>query len=613
MNKNETSKKRRNKREIKKELRSIYTDADGKMPDLSTLTRGSSGFTRTLLKIVVFLFIISAIAWAGFFLFTNGLFQDNESLTLSIEGPETAVSGDEVSYTIRYENTGNVPVAALSAKLNFPSTFHIYSTIPETTSGEDEWTIGSVTPGSDGAITVNGVFLSEVPSTQRIQALFNYKPANFSSEFQDLVSQKVEINDSVVALSLSGPEKALAGDEAEYIINLQNMSTDPIYNLRVTPVLPTDFTITTTEPEITDGETFWTVDILEPGELKALNLKGTYTSSAAGEQTVSASVGFVNESLVLTQSSEEILTDILGGSIGFSLIVNGSAEDQTAEVGQILRLSIDYENNSDQNIKDISFELSITGEGDLPIDWENASIDDGLLSGSTITYNSTTHEELAELVPTDEGVIDLSLPVYNTLTENATDTFTINLKAVLSEVAGITSIREIEVTPIVVSLNSDTSVSSHARYFSTGGTSIGTGPLPPIVGETTSFRVYWNINNALHALDDIELMTTLPQDVTWLENADKDIGDITYDTTTRQVTWTVSKLPIDVESAGAWFEIAINPAEHDVGTFMKLTNTTSFTATDTQTSTELSDTLDLITTELQDDDFAAGLGVVMEE
>ncbi len=613
MNKKTTSKKRRNKREIKKELRSIYVGADGKMPDLSTLTRDTSGLTRTLLKVVVFLFAISALAWAGFFLFTNGLFQDNESLTLTIDGPQTAVSGEEVSYTIRYENTGNVPVAALSAKLNFPSTFHIYSTIPETTSGEDEWTIGSVTPGSDGAITVNGVFLSEVPSSQRIQALFNYKPANFSSEFQDLVSQKVDIDDSVVALSLSGPEKALAGDEAEYIINLQNMSTDPVYNLRVTPALPIDFSLTTTDPEILEGESYWTVDVLEPGELKALNMNGTYTSTASGEQTVSASVGFVDESLVLTQSSENVLTDILGGSVGFSLIVNGSASDQTAEVGQILRLSIDYENNSDQSIKDLSFELSITGDGDLPIDWENASMSDGLLSGSTLTYNSTTHEELAELAPTDEGVIDLSLPVFDSLTENATDSFTINLKAVLSEVAGISSVREIDVTPIVVSLNSDTSVGAHARYFSTGGTSIGTGPLPPVVGETTSFRVYWNINNALHALDDIELMTTLPQDVTWLENADKDIGDITYDATTRQVTWTVSKLPTDVESAGAWYEIAVNPAEHDVGTFMKLTNTTSFTATDTVTNTELSDTLDILTTELSNDDFAAGLGVVMEE
>jgi uncharacterized repeat protein (TIGR01451 family) len=606
-------KKRRNKREIKKELRSIYEDADGKMPDLSKLAPRTSGFTRTLITVVVFLSVIAILAWAGFFLFTQGLFQDNESLTLNIEGPETAISGEEVSYTIRYENTGNVPVASLSAKLNFPSTFHIYSTIPETTANEDEWTIGSLSPGSDGAITINGIFLSEVPSSQRIQALFNYKPANFSSEFQDLISKKVTIDESVVALSLSGPEKALAGDESEYILNVQNMSTDPIYNLRVTPALPDDFTVTAADPEMEEGTSYWNVDILEPGELLALTLNGAYTSSAAGEQTLSATIGFVDEDLVLTQATQDLLTDVLGGSVGFSLIVNGSNNDQTAEVGQILRLSIDYENNSDQSIEDLSFELSITGEGDLPIDWENASISDGLRTSSTIVYNSETHEELTELNPSDEGVIDISLPIYDTLTENATDTFTINLKAVLSQVAGISSVREIESTPIVVSLNSDTSIAAHARYFSTGGTSIGTGPLPPIVGETSTFRVYWSINNALHALDDIEFMTTLPQDVTWLDNADKDIGDVTYDATTRQVTWTTSRLPTEVESAGAWFEIAINPAEQDIGSFMKLTNTTSFTATDSETSTELSDTLDLITTELPNDDFASGLGVVMEE
>lgn len=606
-------KKRKSSREIKRELRSIYTGADGKIPDMSKLSRGDSGLTRMLVKVIIFLLVISVLAWTGFFLFTQGLFQNDESLILTIDGPEDVLSGQEINYTIRYENSGTVPIASLTMKLNLPSSFHVYTTIPEATAGEEEWEIGSLTPGSDGAITLSGVFLSEVPSTQRLQALFTYKPANFSSEFQDIATHKVNINESVVALTLSGPEKALAGDEAEYIINIQNTGTDPVYNLRMLPTLPGDFSISDSEPKLEDGVTFWTINTLAPGELAAITIHGSFTSTASGEQTVTAAVGFVDEDLFLTQSSEDLVTDVLGGSLGFGLIVNGSNASQTAEAGKVLRLSIDYKNNSDQQIKNLGFELSLySGNGNVPIDWENADLDEGERSGNTIAFSGASYDSLKELGPSESGVIDVSLPVIKDLTETDADQFSIELKAILSEVAGISSIREIEVTPIVISLNSDTQVSSHARYYSTSGAAIGSGPLPPKVGETTTLRVYWNLSNGLHALDNIEFSTTLPQDVAWLDSTDTDIGTVSYNATTRQVSWKVSRLPTSVGSAGAWFDIAINPDDQDVGTFMKLTNSTSFSATDSQTKEKLTQTMDIITTELPLDDYATGQGVVLD-
>ena len=224
MSKRSTKKTRRTAREIKKELRSIYASADGTLPDLSRLThRGGSGFSSLLVKVILALLVISGLAWSGFFLFTQGLFQDEEALVVEIEGPEEVRSGEEVSYTIRYENRGSVPIASLIAKLNLPSTFHVYETIPEADS-TDEWNIGSLSAGSDSAITITGVFLAEVESSQRIQILFTYKPANFSSDFQEIVTHKVDVTDSVVDLTLSGPEKALAGDETEYIINIDRKS-----------------------------------------------------------------------------------------------------------------------------------------------------------------------------------------------------------------------------------------------------------------------------------------------------------------------------------------------------------------------------------------------------
>lgn len=598
---------KRSAREIRKQLRSLYETVDGHVPDLTTLDQGKhSKTTRFLFKVAGVLAVISVLAWLGFFLFSNGLFQEQETLRLTIDGPEEIQSGEEVSYTFRYENVGTVPVASLTMTLNVPQTFHVYSTVPEPDQPL-EWTIGSLSAGSDGAITLTGVFLAEVPSSQRLQALFHYKPANFSSDFQDIVTQKVEVEDSVIELSFTGPEKALAGDASEYIVNIQNTGLDPVYNLRVTPSFSKDFTIESSEPSL-EEEAYWSIDALEPGELAAITIQGVFTSSASEEQPLLVSVGFVQDDIVYVQQSEELLTDVLGGTVSFSTIVNGSTENQTAEVGETLRLSIDYTNNNKEISQEMSVNLQLSSDGgDLPIDWNQAN-----LGGGTRVGNEISWENLDALEPETSRVIDVSLPIKNSITSTEADAFTLSTTLTLNKVGTVTSTRTLETTPITISLNSDLSSTSQARYYSDNGTPIGSGPLPPEVGETTSYRIYWDISNSLHTLEDIQLSATLPQDVTWIDNTDTDIGRIDFNSTTRQVTWTIPKLLSELTHAGAWFEVAINPNTNDVGHFVKLTSSTSLESKDTKTGEILHLSGDEITTELPEDEFAFGNGVVIE-
>ena len=140
---------------------------------------------------------------------------------------------------------------------------------------------------------------------------------------------------------------------------------------------------------------------------------------------------------------------------------------------------------------------------------------------------------------------------------------------------------------------------------------IGSGPIPPQVGHTTNYRVYWNVSNSLHTLENVRMSATLPQDVAWLERTDTDIGTVSYNATTRQITWTIPKLLAELAHAGAWFEIAISPDSGDVGRFMKLTSTTSFEARDSSTAESMSESLGELTSELPDDDFALGKGTVI--
>lgn len=610
------------------ELRDIYSEQDGAMPDLTKLEKKqSSGFRRFLISTLVVLVALSGIAWTGFFIWTQDFFQSNNILITGIEGPTEVQSGEEVSFTVRYQNEGQSPLANLEMKLNFPPGFELINSLPKPNTDDFTWLIGNLTPGSDGAITLNGIFRSEVPNTQTLQTMFTYRPANVSSDFQSIETLSVEINNSVLELAITGPAKALAGDEVTYAIDVQNTGLNQVKDIQILAIIPDDFILTSSDPAPSSPDLAqWYIETLEPNEQKSITVIGSYTSGAAGEQTLTAEVALLEDNnIVLTQNQANTLTDVLGGTIVFHLIIDGGTDSITADHGENLLVSIDYANNGNETIENLVFTLDIEPKDskELPIKWDSSDLEPETIEGeesliqirqgNTLTWDSSIIPDFAALYPNTEGVIDFMLPIFDKIDPTTTaDQFTFELTAHLSKVGSITSPRTIEATPLVVSINSDLQTGAEVLYYDVEGVALGNGELPPKVDQTTTFRIFWFLTNSLHALEDVRLSTNLPPDVSWIDQTQIDIGTLEYNDITRLVTWTIDKLPTDIKKAQASFDVAITPDKNDVGAFVKLTNATSVNALDTITRDNLAGALDILTTEMPTDEHATGQGVVIE-
>lgn len=608
--------KRKTDDEIKAELRAIYADKEGEMPDLTKLERrGGSRITRILVRSIVVLFVLSAAAWGGFLVWSQSGILQGRPLNTSVETPETVRSGEETFYTFRYENAGTAPIAALGMKLTVPPEFSITSLNPPPTDPEaNGWTIGSLSRASDGAITVGGVFRSEVPSEQTIQALYTYKPANFSSDFQDIATAKVKVDASVLQISVNGPEKALPGDEATYVVNVQNSGLRDQENVLVEAMAPEGFAMTSADPATSEpGSHAWKIAKLTPGELKAITVKGTYTSSVSGEQTFGARAAFLNsDNVEFTQTSAQATTDVLGGAIAFHLVVNGSPSDQTVDPGKPLRVSVDYANNGNETVQGLSFSLALTGTGTLPVDWPTADLGGGTRSGNTVTWDKTAVTAFDQFTPSTSGTIDLMVPTLSTLSASLSSTVVLTLTASLDQIGSVASPRSIGASPVTVGVNSDFRSSAHAEYYDENDVPVGTGPLPPQVGKTTTYRLVWRVANSFHPLSGMRMTTNLPPKVAWTANAHADVGTITFDETTRIVTWHIDAVPTALPGAEATFDVAVTPDAADVGSFYKLTNAIAVEATDTVTKDQVQNGIDILTTELPEDTLAEGKGIVVK-
>ncbi len=602
--------------DVEKNLRNIYANSDGEIPDLTKLEyRRTSKITRLLVRTILLLVVISAVAWGGFFLWRPFGLQTNRPLSAMIEGAATATAGETITYRITYENTSNVPLAALEVKMNLPADFLVDETRPVSTEGS-VWVIGSLAPGSDGSIDITGTFRSVVPSMEKLQAFFTYRPANFSSDFQDIASLSIGVEKTVLELTTTGPEKALPGDQIAYTAHLVNNGSRRMDNLEVRAIFPDTFRHTeATKAASNEGGTSWTIDSLEPGAAFDLTVKGSFTTGASGTVTALFEAGLLDlDDLFLSQAPSTVTTDLLGGNLAVRLIANGSDKEQSIDLGENLRISVDYENQGDEVIEGVSITLKLeTPTNSLPIDWASAERSGAKTQGNTLVWDASVLPALESLAPNASGIIDVTLPLLSSIDPAvSSDTFTLALTVLLEKVGSVESVRTIETPPIEIRLNTDASFAATARYFAEDGTALGSGPLPPTVDQTTTYRIFWDLQNSIHDLKNISVTTNLPPDVAWVGRAQADIGSIVYNETTRLVTWTIDILPTSLTAAEAWFDLAITPDASDVGAFVKLTNVTAFEGTDASTDDTVHTSTNVLDTELPDDALAAGKGVVTE-
>jgi hypothetical protein len=111
----------------------------------------------------------------------------------------------------------------------------------------------------------------------------------------------------------------------------------------------------------------------------------------------------------------------------------------------------------------------------------------------------------------------------------------------------------------------------------------------------------------LHEIKNIKVTAEVPEGIKWTGDYKVPAGDILYSSSSRTITWTVNRIPVDVNKLVASFDLGYSPEEEDLGTTVKLLEGASLTATDKITKGNISVSTNFLTSDL---DGAEGGGSV---
>ena len=595
-------------------------------------------------KLTVFLLAgcllaVGFLIWQTYDNLTNPLTPASKNVILNISGPTEIISGELTKYQIVLENSSNLTIKEAEVVARFPSNFIFREFEPEPKNYNQDskaktslkisqyfWRFSNLLPGSKNEITILGQTFGEIGSQQIITVSCHYQPENFSSEFKVSSILKTEISDTLVSLKIDAPTEIVDNAEIEYQIKInsskKDLATASPKNLRVFIEYPKGFTLSEVKPKTNKQaeQEFWLLENLKEEQIIAVT--GHLTGEAGEYKELLVKVGYYVDEDFQLQAGESFITLIIKPELDLTLKANNlKIKSLAMDWGQAVEYSLTLKNTGEVELRDIILKLNFQGN-DI-INWLN--IDclqdrdcDFFLStadnkeAKTLIWTRDQLDDLETLIPGGSKTVILKLNIQEQNPNERQENLYTEVQALADfKIEEVKDSVQTESNKITTKVKTAATLKTEARYYTDEYLKIGSGPLPPLVGAATSFRIFWQVDNTSNALKDVKVTTTLPSNVTWTNKIQTFAGTLKYNAYNHQVTWTISSVSAySFDTVKANFEISVTPTLTQVGEYLTLTQETTLEATDNFTNESVSDVAGYLTSELENDLRAQGKGRV---
>lgn len=605
-----------------KKIIDIYRN-HGKSIDMTKIERKDPNRRKKILFLIIFiLIIILAATLAGFYFFTKHEKKfSEEDIKIEINVPDKIVSGQETSIFINCINNSKIDLTKAELTVILSEGFNFLLSEPRPANELNNiWQLGEVKSDKKKGVEIKGQFIGDVGSTSTIDISLTYVPANFNSEFSKKSSRTVVIKSSVLDVEIEAAIRTISGKELSYSIKYKNNSSGDIERIKIEADYPQEFSFISAEPAASEANKIWIIDNVVKNQEGEIKIKGLLYGNAGEMKEFKANIGYLDKSNNFQSQAESTsLILIVNPQLYLTIIINDSSKNETADFGQILDYKIKYQNDSEMEIQDLVIFCELTSE---VLDWSSLiDTNDGLVEENKITWSKSKISGLEKVKQGEGGEITFSIKTKDniTATDDSEKNYTIVslAKAVSEKVTDLESTKlEIESNVITTKINTKLELLNEARYYNDEYLQVGTGQIPPQVGKTTNYRIYWHLTNTTNEVSEVIVKTELPENVIWTGKTGITAGaNLEFDPDTREVTWSINKIPVYVGSLHpeleANFEVSVTPVEDDIGKILFLTEKTILTGHDQFTENDIETTKELLTSELINDPLAKGKGIVV--
>lgn len=587
----------------------IVTEWQGLKPKIKWTTRLSNFFSSLfsfgpgqkkwfiigaiilLVLIIGLVILVYYWTWSSF---------DKTWVTLNISGPERISSGENVIYIVKYKN--NTKVSLETAQLTF---YWPDNSLPDKGELVEQVSLGNIAAGEEKEVEFRGKVMGLKNSKQDIKASLSYQPAQINSRLENVAVFQTEIIFVPLVLTFDLPERTTGGQQITVALNYFNDSDSPFDNLTIKIEYPEGFKVSSSFPQ--PQENIWQIGTLQSKQEGKILVTGIIDGQRGDSKIFHAYLGILKDKNFVAYTEAVKSSQISLPVLSLEQTVNNSA-DYIANAGDTLEYRIKYQNNSSLAIPSVKITAKLNSSA-LEVTSLNLR-ERGSFDGnaSTITWDQTNHSALAMLNPGQSGEISFSirikdnLPVKSYNDKNFTVTSIAHIDSSNLPLALINQ-QVFDTVETTTKINSKLTISANG-YFQ-DSLLPNSGPLPPKVGQTTTYTIYWQITNPSNDVDNVEVSAVLPSYVEWINKFKPTSSNFKYDSLNRKITWEVGKLPsatgILTPAKYVAFQIALTPSTTQINQVVELIKQSIIIGKDSFTGTDLRATDAVISSDIPDD------------
>lgn len=525
-----------------------------------------------------------------------------KDIVFSMEYPQGVTSGKEAEIKIKCGNFSKARLKDASVTLRYPDSFDLIGEEKETLA--KDWNIGEIAQGESKTINIPVRIFAAEGSSHYIEGNFQYIPENFNSVFKKSESGKIKVDSLPIRLIMEAPKEIPSGRKIDYRIVCENLVNENFSNLILRINFSSGFVLESIVSEDEEKKIFEdeiVIENLEAYENKVYDIKGVLNGEIGYGQIIKAQAGFKDNGKFRIFDSSEAATLTGEQEIALAQTLKGSQGALSAGWGDIVAFKINVKNNTEIGLSGVKIFAQIEGE---VVDFSSSGAQGGVISsGGMVMWDSSGIPEFAYFQSSQEKELFYSVKIKKgiTIKNSSMKNF------VISSTPGAEAIElkeKILGEKLEVRVRSKLVLNSLGFYYEDGKAQ-NSGPIPPKVGQTTTYILHWQLINWTNDAAGIKASAVLPPGVGWSNNIGATRGNLYFNNVTRTVFWEIDNIPANTGIISpiydAAFQVSITPSESDAGKSVKILGRTAIIGTDSFTGENLSFETQEKTTELRED------------
>ena len=557
------------------------------------------------IKKIAVLIVISgvALAIAGFWFWEKNPYS-KDTLKLEIFGPESVSIFEEVEYTVKYKNNGNVRLEEPRLTFEFPE----YTLMPISSEQENQEQnslkrmeieseeLGDIYPGEEKTFKFKGRLFGKEGDVKTAKAWLSYNPKNLNARYESATTFTTIIESIPLTFDLDFFSKVEAGRSFKFYLNYFSRLNYPLTDLGINIEYPQGFEFLESNPKSL-GKNEWEIPLLNKAEGGRIEIEGRLLGEVREQKIFSANIGVWQEGEFITLKEITRGVELTRPHLSIFQRINGN-DKYIAKSGDLLHFEIFFRNISEEPFTDLFLVTRLDGS---PFDFNSIRTDSGQFSkgDNSIVWDWRDVSELRFLGQGEEGKVEFWINLKDWKTNSPQEKNFLLKNNVL-----VSQIKEEFETKISSKL-----VVSQKGYFQEEvfGNS---GPIPPKVGEKTTYTISWQVKNYYNDVKNAKVKAVLPPNVELTGEIfpEEEASKFAFDQISREIVWRVGDSQTLEAGTGVFspasnisFQVALSPNSDQKGKTAQIISEAEIKGEDQWTETIIEGVSSAIDTALPDD------------